>query len=86
MLDAVHAVEEPLDFLKAEDDGQLLLLLGKRENVFEGPVLSERHPIEEAKRRDDRVSLRMGGLGDQCPPQRTTAKRFSPNAVMWCTT
>lgn len=56
MLDAVHAVEEPLDFLKAEDDGQLLLLLGKRENVFEGPVLSERHPIEEAKRRDDRVS------------------------------
>ena len=38
VLDVVDAAEEPHD-LKAEDDRQLLRLLGRRENLLEGPTL-----------------------------------------------
>ena len=48
MLDALHAGEELLDFLGTEDNGQRLRLLGKWEDVLEGPILFEGHPVQEA--------------------------------------
>ena len=40
------------DFLRAEDDGQLLRLLRRRDDLLEGPLLLERHLVEEAQRGD----------------------------------
>src|SRR5881409_3860818 len=50
MLEALHAAEKLQDFFGAENDGQLLRLLGRRDNFFECPVLVQRYFIQKTKR------------------------------------
>ena len=51
VLEVSHKAEELLNFLGTEDNRQRLRLLGKWEDVLVSPVLFERHPVQEAKRR-----------------------------------
>src|SRR6059036_3479681 len=50
MLEALHAAEKLQDFFGAENDGQLLRLLGRRDNFFECPVLVQSYFIQKTKR------------------------------------
>src|SRR4030095_6376485 len=51
MLETQYTVEKAKDFFRAENDGQLLRLLGCRDSLFERPVLVKRDFIEKKKRR-----------------------------------
>ena len=50
MFDELHAAKKMQNLFGAEDKGQLLRLLGKRENLLEGPWPLQRKLVEEAKR------------------------------------
>ncbi len=56
--------EEPLDFFRIEHDGQLLLFLGKRENVF-GRSAPRGFPPTDS--RDDPLCRRHEDLGNIRP-------------------
>src|SRR5271155_5423760 len=50
-----NASEEVYDFLRAQNDGQFLRLLGKRKHIREGPFPLEGDLVEEAKCRNGDV-------------------------------
>lgn len=56
VFDVEDATEEPLNFLRTEDDRQPLGLLGKWQNLFRRPVPIERHSVEKAQCRDGGVN------------------------------
>ena len=49
MFGAADALQKVEDLLRAQDNGQCLRLLGRRDNVLEGPVLLERDLVEEPR-------------------------------------
>jgi len=55
-----HRLEQPADFVLAEDDGQLGLSLRRRADRLDRPVLLEGHFVEKAERRDGHEE-RAGG-------------------------
>ena len=50
-----NASEEMYDFLRAQNDGQFLRLLGKRKHIRKGPFPLEGDLVEEAKCRNGDV-------------------------------
>jgi hypothetical protein len=48
MLGAADAVEELEDFFRAQDNGQCLRFLGRRDDVFKGPVLLQGDLVEKS--------------------------------------
>src|SRR5260370_14624787 len=60
MLGAIHAAEQMRCFLRAQDDGVVLGLPGKRDVFSKGPFFLERNPVKETKRRNS-CMYRVGG-------------------------
>ena len=58
MLETLYAAQELQNFLRTQDNRQLLRFLGRRNYFFEVPILVERDFVEETKSRygdDDRT-------------------------------
>jgi hypothetical protein len=56
MLQAADALEEVENFLRTEDHGKFLRLLGRRDHLLERPLSFERNFIEEAEGGDGRTN------------------------------
>src|SRR5262245_44946735 len=55
MLATSHATEEMHNFFRAQNDGKLLRLLGKRDIFSKGPFFFERNLVKETKRCNSRM-------------------------------